>query len=569
MSTWRPATRLPTWLRWLPGWTRTPLKWLLRLFLLGAVAAVGLALFYFYLASEFDLDRVAELPARTVILDREGGEIEAGFGASRRLARRQDLPPFLVECLEAREDARFYDHCGVDFRGLARATKRNLQDRDFTQGASTLTMQLARNTYEMRAKSIHRKLLEIALTLRIEQRYSKDEILAHYLNRIYFGSGCHGIEEASQTYFGKPVNELHEGESALLVGIIRGPHLFSPIRNLEGALAQQREVLSRLVAVGRIDEAEKRRIEAVPIRLLPDEQRTPERSYAIRAIRAELEDILEAQDIRLDGLVVHTTLDASWQLRLETDLSETLLTTEAGEGWEHPTHRDHQPGTPPAYLQCAAVTLESDTGGILALIGGRDFLDSRFDRSTGARRDLGGAFEPWIAAAASERGRRVLPGNPLLTGRQLGPLETARIARRCGIGGPFLETEDLFRGSAAASPMELATALATLSNAGKRPKPFLVNRIHDAGGTELYRRRPEFSQAITRAAAEEACSLLESRHGTRCHTGTTGSGRDAWMLRVGPSGSTVVWLGFDDPKRISSNPHLDRVLGQLVKRLGN
>ncbi|BCX50310.1 penicillin-binding protein 1A [Haloferula helveola] len=546
----------------------TPLRWAFRLTLIATLIVAAVAFFYLMQAAKYDLDEVAQLPARTTFLDRDGVQVEVSWGSARHLARRADLPDFLVSCLEAREDARFFEHSGVDFRGLARATLRNIKDRDFTQGASTLTMQLARNTYEMRAKSIHRKLLEIALTLRIEHRYSKDEILTHYLNRIYFGSGCHGIEEAARTYFGKTVSELHEGECSMLIGIIRGPHIFSPIRNIDGARDQQSEVLDRLIAMERIDQAEKERIQALPIKLVPEEQRTNERSYAIRAVRDELSKILEAADIRADGLIVHTTLDSGWQLRLETELSKVLLGLEKGRGWEHPTHARHDPGTTPAYVQCSAVTLDSDTGEVLAMIGGRDFLDSRFDRSTGARRDLGTLFEPWIAAAAAERGKRVIPGNPLMTGRQIGPTETARIAKRCGLGGPFLDTEDLFRGSAASTPMETAVGLATLANGGKRPNPHFVTRITDAAGETLFTRKPEVSQAITKHAADQAKALFRTIGGSRCYNGSTGSDRDAWMLRIGPSGSTVVWIGFDNPAPITSDAKLESVLVDLENRLG-
>lgn len=539
----------------------------MRLSLIGLLIALALSLFYFTIASKYDLELVGQLPAPTHILDRHGREIQAGEESSRHLAQRQDLPDFLVECLEAREDARFFQHSGVDFRGLARATFRNLKDWDFTQGASTLTMQLARNTYEMRAKTIHRKLLEIALTLRIEQHYTKNQILTHYLNRIYFGSGCHGIQEAAQTYFGKPVSELNQGESALLIGIIRGPHIFSPIRNLNGAREQQSEVLNRLIDIGRIDDAEKQRIQAIPIVLVPTDQRSNERSYAIQAVRTQLETILEVSDIRLDGLTVHTTLDINWLLHLETELSKSLIQAEASDTWPHLTHLEHPPGQAPEYLQCGAITLESKTGEILALIGGRDFLDSRHDRANHARRDLGTVIEPWIAAAAAERGKRILPGNPLLTGRQLGPHETARIIKRCGINGPFLDTEDLFRGGASATPIELATALATLANGGKRPSPQLITRITDAQDQVLYQSQAKLSQAITRAAADSATKLFTESGAIRSFTGATGSGRDAWLLRLGPQGSTVIWLGLDQPARIAPKAQLHQLLDQLSARL--
>lgn len=545
----------------------TPLRWSIRALLIALILFVSLASFYLVKASRFDLDKVAAMPARTTLLDREGHPIEVGWGSSRHLARRQDLPEFLVQCIQAREDARFYTHPGVDFRGLARATVRNAKDWDFTQGASTLTMQLARNTYDMRAKSIHRKLMEIALTLRIEHRYTKDEILTHYLNRIYFGAGCHGIEEASRTYFGKSVSELNEAESSMLIGIIRGPHIFSPTRNLEGARDQQSEVLDRMISMGWLDEDEKQRIREIPILLVPEEQRSSERSYAIHAVRDELSSILEAGDIRLDGLIVHTTLDTSWQLKLETELSKALEKLEGSSSWPHPKHAQHQPGDTPAYVQCAAVTLSSKTGQVLAWIGGRDFLDSRYDRATGARRDLGTTVEPFVAAAAAERGKRILPGKAVMTGRQLGAVETARIAKRCGLGGPFLETEDLFRGSAATTPEECATAVATLASQGARPVPHFITRLTNSEGEVLFEREAKTSPAISANAAQKARSLFTASGSSRYFSGTTGSDRDAWLLRIGPSGSTVIWIGFDEPAKIASDAATNKLLKDLAVTL--
>jgi len=574
MSTWRPIRKAPAWLAWMPGWLRLTLRWSAWISLGVAIMVLIGALYFFSEASRFDLAEVAKMPARTTIVDRDGKELGGAGGNNRRLVTRQDIPDFLVKALCAREDKSFYEHSGVDFFGLIRATVRNVKDWDFTQGASTLSMQLARNTYgdehkELKAKSPHRKLLEIALTLRIESRYKKDQILAHYLNRIYFGSGCHGVDQAARTYFGKPVSALNEAECAMIVGIIRGPHIFSPFRNLEAAREQQSQVLARLKTTGFLTDADVERIRKIPIKPVPQEQRIAERSYVLEAVQKELQGILDDEDIRDGGLIVKTTLNSGWQLRLETDLSESLRKIEQSKSWTYPVHADYQAGQEPAYLQCAAVTLETKTGAILALIGGRDYLDSRFDRSTGARRDLGAAFEPWINAAAAERGRLILPGKPIQTGRQIGPKETARIARRCGITGPFQETEDLFRGTAAATPLELATGLATLGNDGQKPKPYLIQTITAPDGKILFQASPSLSPAIGRQAAKEAAALLESTAGTRVHGGATGSGRDAWLARLGPKGSTAIWVGFDQPQRISSAAQLDAVLEDIAGRLGN
>lgn len=568
MSTWHPIHPPPFWRRWLPVWMHWPVKLLFQLSVASLVVGCGIAFFYFMLASRFDLDEVAKLPAGTTFYDRKSVEIDAPGGSGRKLVTRADLPDFLVKSLQAREDARFFDHSGIDVRGLIRASVRNIKDRDFTQGASTLSMQLTRNCFKMKQKSIHRKLLEIALTLRLESRYSKDEILTHYLNRIYFGAGAYGIEQAAQTYFGKSTRELSDGECSLIVGIIRGPHIFSPFRNLDKALEQRRQTLDRMVAMGFIDETRCDKIAAEPVKLVDDEQRDSQTSYALQAVRRELDGILDTEDIPLGGLHVHTTLDAAWQERLETELNTAVEDLEKEKTWMHPTPKDFIPGTKPEYLLFAAITTETTSGGILALIGGRNYRHSRLD-CTLSRRDLGSAFEPFVAAAAAERGKLVLPGKPIQTGRQIGPAEVQRIAKRCGIAGPFLDTEDLFRGSVSATPLEMSIGLATLGNKGKRPKPYLIQEIRDSSGEVIYTAKPELTQALSPAAATDATSVLSRRNNIRTFTGATGSERDAWTLRLGPSGATAIWIGFDKPTAIAPKPRLKALLDEFVARLGN
>ena len=545
------------------------MAWAVRLAIVG-LPVLGLVCFYYYSqAARFDLEEVARMPARTLIYDRNGQELDMALGTSRRLITRQDIPDFLVKALLAREDARFYEHSGIDLRGLARATLRNVKDRGFTQGASTLSMQLARNTFDIRAKSIHRKFLEIALTLRIESRYSKNEILTHYLNRIYFGAGCNGVEEAAQTYFGRPVRDLDENECAMLAGIIRGPHVFSPFRSLDLAQAQRDQVLDRMVAVGSLTAEGRERVRALPLRLTPEEKRRPERSAALSRIRRELEGVLDSEDIRLGGLHVYTSFDSAWQNRLETELERVVAGLESAPGWSRPTRASHASGRPVDYLQVAAVTLETRTGAILALVGGRDGADSHFDRTILARRDLGPAFEPFVAAAAAERGRPVFPGSPVQTGRQVGATYVERIARRCGLSGPFGTGDDLFRGTAAATPMEMAVGLSVLGNDGRWPQTGLIREIRDAAGNIIYTGHPALFQVLPPEAARAASSVLGSRAGTRCFTGATASERDAWMLRLGPKGATAIWFGFDQPAPVADQARLKALLDELVKRLGN
>ncbi len=568
MSTWRPIHPPALWRRCLPEWLHGPVRGLFQVTLVGIVGICGLAFFYFMLAMRFDMAEVAKLPAGTIFYDREGIEITAPGGNSRKLVKREDIPDFLVNSLRAREDARFFEHSGVDLKGLLRATLRNLKDHDFTQGASTLSMQLARNCFKMKQKSMHRKLLEIALTLRVEQHYTKDQILTHYLNRIYFGAGADGIEQAARTYFGKSTHQLNQGECAMIVGIIRGPHIFSPFRNLNAAIEQRNQTLNRLIAMGLIDAAHRDAIIAEPVKLVNEEQRETQTSYALQAVRRELEHLLEADELQLGGLQVYTTLDGAWQHRLEVELTRAVEDLEHEKTWPHPTEGEHRSGTEPTYLQYAAVTTEIKTGATLALIGGRNYSDSRFDR-TRSSRDLGSAFEPFVAAAAAERGKLVLPGKPVQTGRQIGPAEVERLAKRCGIAGPFLETEDLFRGSVAATPLEMSVGLATLGNQGKRPKPYLIQQVHDATGEVVYKAKPLLNSALSPAAAQDATSVLQRSGSTRSFTGATGSERDAWTLRLGPGGATAIWLGFDKPAVIAPQPRLKSLLDEFVERLGN
>ena len=569
MSTWRPISPPPFWKRWLPERLHGPVVLLFQLSIFGLLVASGFAFFYFMLAMRFNLDEVAKLPVGTTYYDNKGVEIAAPGASGRKLVTRKDIPEFLVKSLQAREDARFFEHHGVDIRGLARATVRNLKDRNFTQGASTLSMQLARNSFQIKQKSLHRKFLEIALTLRVEARYSKDEILTHYLNRIYFGAGADGIEQAARIYFGKSTRDLTDGECSLIVGIIRGPHIFSPFRNPEAALEQRSQTLNRLIAMGVINTSQRDAIAAEPLRLVPDEKRESQTSYALQAVERELDSIRDSNDAPASGLKVYTTLNAAWQQRLENELNHAVEGLENEKSWNHPTPKDHIPGQKPSYVLFAAITTETKTGATLALIGGRNFNHSRLD-CTLARRDLGSAFEPFVAAAAAERGKLVLPGKPVQTGRQIGPNEVERIARRCGIGGPpFLQTEDLFRGSVAATPQEMSIGLATIGNKGRRPKPYLIREIRDAAGELIYTAKPQLSQAISTAAATDATSVLQRGNGTRNFTGATGSERDAWTLRLGPGGATAIWIGFDRPTVIASEPRLKSLLDEFLKRLGN
>ncbi|MFK7911471.1 MAG: transglycosylase domain-containing protein [Akkermansiaceae bacterium] len=546
---WKPSKKPSKFPDWIPPRLRGFIRWCLKWGLVSFTLLVAIVLFYFYLALKYELADVARMPERSVIMDRHGIEFAAIHGERRRLITRDEIPDVMVQALRAREDMRFPEHHGVDVKGLARATLRNIRDMSFTQGASTLTMQLTRNTYDLRAKSLHRKFLEMAITLRIEARYEKDEILTHYLNRIYFGAGCHGVEEAAQTYFGRSVSDLNTGECALLVGIIRGPHLFSPFRNLEGAKIQRDEVLGRMVVSGFLTEEEKASAIEEPIRLIDPEERNRDSSYLRESLRSHLQIILDQHDIRAGGLRIYTTVDAALQKRMQQKLAEPLPSLEQSQLSE---------------LQAAMVSLHHATGGILALSGGRDYSASPYNRAYLVRRDLGPAFTPFLTAMALERNQLAISGQPVQTGRQLGIEETIRLSKRLGFSGPFAETEDLYRGTMAASPIELALAATALAGNGNQPTTFIISKITDTSGKILYQRNTSSSQVIRKDVANEAVAMLSPEG--QALTTVTGSRHDAWGISVNKESSTVIWLGYDKPKKIGSSSDIKKALRHALQR---
>ncbi|MGJ8678244.1 MAG: transglycosylase domain-containing protein [Akkermansiaceae bacterium] len=536
--------------RWLPRRLVNLLKFLIRFGGLAGFLLIAVALYYFYLAIQYDLSEVSKLPERSLILDRNGDEFAAIHGERRRLIARDEIPETMVLALFAREDARFMEHHGVDIKGLARATLRNIKDRSFTQGASTLTMQLTRNSFELRAKSLHRKFLEIAITLRTEKRYTKDEILTHYLNRIYFGSGCHGVEEAAQTYFGRSTAALNDAECAMLVGIIRGPHIFSPLRNFERATDQKDEVLERMLACGYFTQGVYHEVMQQPVRLVTDQEQQSSRSYALSCIRSQLSVLLEKHEIRDGGLRIHTSIDQKMQTACEARLKLPMS--------EVPNSED---------IQAALVKLDTQTGGVLAICGGRDFQKSSFNRAYSTRRDLGPMFEPFLQAAAIERHKVALKGKPVQTGRQLGAAETIRLSKRLGFAGPFLETEDLYRGALAATPMELALATAALDNGGQRMSPYFIEKITDLDGRELYRHQPDVSLVIAKSSASEALELNPEMLTESGLITATSACRDVWGIQLADGIATSLWFGCDVPRNMGGRTVLKKQLGRVLKSL--
>ena len=528
------------------------MQWILRISFRGGVLLLSLllaiCLFYLTLSFRYEIEDIDKMPERSVIYDIEGKELATLHGENRRLIAREEIPRFFVEALQAREDKRFFRHQGVDVMGLLRATMRNASDMQFTQGASTLTMQLARNSFALQEKSLHRKLLEIALSLRIEWNYSKDEILTAYVNRIYFGSGCHGLEEAARRYFGVSASQLNENQCALLVGIIRAPHACSPLRALEKALAQRDQVLARMVTEGELSHGNVDTIRETELGLRGREG-SSRGGAALQAVRRHFEELLAEREIRDGGLRLRSTIHGEIQKLLETEVTDLL---------------SRIPGEP----EVAAICINSRTGGIRGIVGGRSSQRTTFNRALDARRDLGGVFTPFIYAAAAERGLQPRLEQPLTTGRDIGTNDLIRLAERFGFEGPFLNGDDLYRGGVRATPLEVATAAATLTGKGQRPRTHFLRDMRDSDlNVILPALEPSLKPMFVAGATEAALAMQFPDGEPRLLAATNPGKTDAWGVSFGSEHSLCIWIGHDQPSRLDEPDIILKEVHKTAQRL--
>jgi membrane peptidoglycan carboxypeptidase len=585
--------------------------------LLGGVALLALVfggmllMVYGWLAGRYDLEGLTTMPERTVVLDRHGVEMGRLHGEERVIVPLSTVSPWFVKALLAREDTRFYQHSGIDLIGVARAAARNLRERRVVQGASTLTMQLARNTFpDLNERTFHRKLIEVMLARRIERHTGKDQILEHYVNRIFFGPGLWGIQRASQAYFGCHASQLTLSQSALIAGIIRSPSRLNPLRNPRAALRERDTVLARMLALGMItpeQELDARYEEMVP-RAQP--VFVSQGGYGLDVVKRELDEVLERYDLREGGLRVITTLDTGFTEAVEAAVERRLREVEATPGYKHSTKAaydrawdrlSNRSETP--YLQAALCVVDNDTGGLLALAGGRDYTQSRFNRATGGARQMGSVVKPFVFAAAIARG--LLPGTcvsdgPLQDGevegaedwrpanadrKSLGlqPLRAGLILSRnlmtvragafagldavqtllkdAGIGARMADSPQVFIGNASANALQVAAAYTVFANHGVMRRPFAIQQIQDRQGRVLYQHADSARRVLApgvaavlrrlleRSAAEGAGADPRRSHGLPADcagkTGTTNDFKDAWFAGFTGSLCGAVWIGLD------------------------
>ena len=487
----------------------------------------------------------------------------------------EDLPPYLIDAVLAVEDRRFYSHPGIDVIGLSRAMLANIRAGHVVQGGSTLTQQLAKNLFLSPERTLRRKVQEMMLAFWLESRFTKDEILELYLNRVYFGGGAYGVEAASLRYFGRSASEVSLGEAALLAGLLKAPSRYSPVNDAARAAARATVVLDLMAQTGRITESERVAAAEVPIRVSRGAS-SPGAQYFIDWIAPQVRELVG------DGhgdLIVHTTLDVDAQRAAESALNAVLADAElasgAGEG--------------------ALVSLAHD-GSVRALVGGRSYVRSQFNRAILAQRQPGSAFKPFVYASAFEAGLRpddVRTDAPVRVGdwepqnyndtyrgeltlreafyrssnsvavqiaEETGRGHVARLARRLGLSSSMRVDRSLALGAYEVTPLELATAYTPFANGGFRAEAHGIAWIETADGEVLYTppappselvldaRTSTHMRDLMRAVVREGTGRNAAVWGLDAagKTGTTNEFRDAWFAGYAGDLVTVVWTGNDD-----------------------
>jgi penicillin-binding protein 1A len=550
-----------------------------------------------------------EPPQASRVLDRSGGLIAHLAPERRIVVPLERIPDRVSGAFLAVEDKRFFDHDGIDYRRAVGALVRDVQSLSFEQGFSTITMQLARNVFPehlTREKTLRRKLWEIVLAREIERAFSKSQILEMYLNQIYLGNGLYGIEAAAQGYFGKSASELSPAEAATLAALPKAPSTYDPRRNPEAAIQRRNLVLFLMATAGVItrDEASEGRLQ--PLDLVPPIEASGDAPYLVAAVRKNLRELFGA-DAENAGLRVYTGLDRALQRAGKEALQNQLAAIEAdgyGNFQGASCSGDGEIEDPEACLQGMFVAVDVQSGDVLALVGGRDFGLSQFDRATQARRQAGSAFKPFVYATALAQG---IPISTQLGPTEQGDLETGyrpadhvsdtvslnlreglrlssnraavtlgervgvsrvvRTARNMGISTPMEEFPSTFLGAADVIPLELVAAYTAFANNGIVVEPRLIRRVEDAEGRVLYEGRVRQRRVLPASVAFLTTDLMRDvvDHGTGYRvreaglpytvpaagkTGTTNQAADAWFVGITPDLAAGVWVGFDRPRRI-------------------
>src|SRR5882724_6889024 len=584
--------------------------------LLILIAGAGFAVFLLYgtWASTFDMKNVGEMPERNTVYDVDGKIYSRLAGANRLKVSLSEVSPFFITAVLAREDSRFYDHKGIDWRGIMRALVRDIASGSAKEGASSITQQLARNSLPLGGRTLSRKLLEAMVALRIERQFTKQQILELYVNRIYFGNGCYGVETASQAYFGKSASKLNLPEAALLAGLIRSPNRLSPLKNPEGAKIQRNAVLDRMVALKKLSPADAEAANQAKVAVRPRRMPFVQENYAMDAVQRDLNLLLTQDQIDDGGMSIYTTLDPAVQNAAQDGLETQLTKIEHQSNFHHPVKANYHPpengegDSAMPYLEGAVVVIDNGSGGIRALVGGRDYAQSKFNRALApANRQVGSAFKPFVYTIAFTHG--LLPGAAISDGPiQPGEIEGAgnwspgnsdgryggmlpcsyglihsrntmsvrvgqfagldavqKVAATLNLGQNIPAGAAPYIGSFETNLRDLTAAYAVFPNGGVRKQAYIIERIDDQQHKPIYLAAHISTPALDPSAAWMTSQIMEEvlTSGTAANsrslgfrlpaagkTGTTNDYKDAWFLGYTSTLTCGVWVGFDQPTTI-------------------
>ena len=553
------------------------------------------------LPSSKDVREIAVMAQATTLYDTKGRTAFTIFKEQRIPVSLDRVSPHLVKAILAVEDQRFFEHRGLDVVRIAGAFLTNVRTGRAAQGGSTLTQQLARQSFLSSDKTYSRKMKEVIVAARIESEFEKRDILQMYLNKVYFGDGLYGAEAASLGYFGKSAADLTLSEAALLAGLVKSPSAYAPTVDLDRAVARRKVVLQAMRDADAIDRSAYEAAVNAPVQLTDAlRSQEPFGQYFKEEVRKQLVERFGWERVYEGGLKVYTTLDLDLQKAAESEVNRGIQEIEKRQL----RRKNAAPASEP--LQAALVSMDSASGEVRALVGGRDFQRSRFNRVTQARRQAGSAFKPFVYAAAIEHG--FSPGTVLtdldspvwtpqgewvpddghssassMTMRaalktssnraavrmlqEVGIPEAVSYADRLGVG-PVPEVPSLVLGSGEVTLMSMTTAFAAFANDGMVPAPILILRVEDVNGQTLFTAEPTAHRALSTSTAFLMSTMLADviNSGTAWSarregftlpaagkTGTTNDYRDAWFVGYTPKVVTGVWVGYDMPRTIIAN----------------
>jgi len=577
-------------------------------------------------------------PKQTSKLYAVDGRFVAELGLERRtLVRIADIPKVVRDAFVITEDKRFYRHGGIDYLRIPGSVVANLKAGYFAEGFSTITMQLARNIFPehlSREKSLIRKVKEMRVAALIEDKYPKDKILELYLNQINLGSGAYGVETAAQRYFGKRVRDLNLAEAATLAAIPKAPGRYSPRRSPDRAVQRRNTIIELMRRADAVSDADASLAKAYPLQLARRVESGDVAPYFVEWVRQQLEKKFGAR-LYDEGLKVYTSLDLDIQTAADRALENQLRAIESGKygKWTHQTYeqyqargaaRDDGASSESPYVQGAVVVVEPRTGAVRALIGGRDFDDSKFNRATQALRQPGSTFKPIVYAAAVQAGRtpatRVddvpisvpqvdgslwTPQNydmkfegsmsmrrglaqsrnlvAIRMGMELGEQSVIDEARRFGISTPIPPYPSIFIGSADVFPLELIASYGTFAALGVRSAPTAILRVENQQGQVIWQPKPARAQVLSPGEAWLMVNMMKDvvLRGTAAgsvwgagfrvpsagKTGTTNDGADVWYVGYTADLVAGVWMGFDKPRKIMANAQGGRLAAPAFTQL--